>query len=83
MLSALQGLSWLGAALHIGGSVLIVYGQTIVKVGHCIEDSSPYENSWLLPGHATATPLWWAAAAAAAAAAPLRGAPCCSHAVSR
>ena len=32
MLSALQGTAALGAGLHIAGSLLIVYGQTLVKV---------------------------------------------------
>lgn len=32
MLSALQGTAALGAGLHIAGSLLIVFGQTLVKV---------------------------------------------------
>ena len=35
MLSALQGTAALGAGLHIAGSLLIVYGQTLVKVCKC------------------------------------------------
>ena len=48
MVLALEGLSAFGALLHIAGSVLIVYGQTVVKVAHCIEESSGAASSWSL-----------------------------------
>jgi hypothetical protein len=48
MVLALEGLSAFGALLHIAGSVLIVYGQTVVKVAHCIEESSGAAGSWSL-----------------------------------
>jgi hypothetical protein len=57
ILQALHGLSAVGALLHIAGSVLIVVGQTVVKVGHCIEESSSVPLTWrLLP--AQPPPLW-------------------------
>lgn len=49
MVLAFQGLSAFGAVLHVAGSVLIVYGQTTVKVAHCIEESSAASSSWYLP----------------------------------
>lgn len=49
MVLSLADMSVVGALLHIAGSVLIVYGQTIVKVAHCIEDSSGLGSTWLLP----------------------------------
>lgn len=57
MLTALSGIGAVGAGLHVGGSVLIVFGQTIVKVFHCIGESSPAEKGWLLP-NTPAAPLW-------------------------
>ena len=58
MVLSLSDMSTFGALLHIAGSVLIVYGQTIVKVSHCIEESSGAGSTWLLPSmhhH----PQWW------------------------
>jgi len=49
MVLALEDMGAIGALLHIAGSVLIVYGQTMVKVAHCIEDSSSATGTWLLP----------------------------------
>ena len=49
MVLALEDMSVFGALLHVAGSVLIVYGQTMVKVAHCIEDSSSIPATWLLP----------------------------------
>jgi hypothetical protein len=49
MVLALEGLSSFGALLHVAGSVLIVYGQTVVKVAHCIEESSGTGSTWALP----------------------------------
>lgn len=40
-----------GAMMHVAGSLLIVYGQTVVKVSHCIVESSMAGNSWTLQGH--------------------------------
>lgn len=37
MLSALQGTAALGAGLHIAGSLLIVFGQTLVKVNRGVD----------------------------------------------
>ena len=45
-LSALQGTAALGAGLHIAGSLLIVYGQTLVKV--CPSSSSTLQCPQLL-----------------------------------
>lgn len=59
MLGALQGFNLIGILLHGGGSVLIVYGQTLVKVGHCIEESSAAPSSWLLPKQPGASPPLW------------------------
>ena len=49
MVLSLEDMSAVGALLHIAGSVLIVYGQTGVKVAHCIEESSGAGGTWLLP----------------------------------
>lgn len=51
MVLALEGLSSVGVSLHIGGSVLIVVGQTVVKVAHCIAETSGTSSSWLIPAH--------------------------------
>ena len=39
-----------GAMMHIAGSFFIVYGQTIVKVSHCIVETSKAGNTWSLHG---------------------------------
>jgi hypothetical protein len=39
----------IGSLMHIAGSFFIVYGQTIVKVTHCIVESSKAGNTWMLP----------------------------------
>ncbi|KAL3132553.1 hypothetical protein ABBQ32_009092 [Trebouxia sp. C0010 RCD-2024] len=49
MLSALQGTAALGAGLHIAGSLLIVYGQTLVKVAQLMEETSEAGRCWQLP----------------------------------
>ncbi|DBA96551.1 TPA: hypothetical protein ACH3X1_015422 [Trebouxia sp. C0004] len=49
MLSALQGTAALGAGLHIAGSLLIVYGQTLVKVAQLMEETSEAGRCWKLP----------------------------------
>ncbi|KFM23155.1 Magnesium transporter NIPA3 [Auxenochlorella protothecoides] len=58
MAPALQGLSALGAVLHVGGSLLIVVGQTVVKISHCIKESSGMPHTWLVPRHASPKPQW-------------------------
>ena len=45
MLSALQGTAALGAGLHIAGSLLIVYGQTLVKVRTYLQAASLHITS--------------------------------------
>lgn len=40
----------LGAVMHVAGSLLIVYGQTVVKVAHCMVESSSMGNTWFLFG---------------------------------
>lgn len=42
----------LGAVMHIVGSLLIVYGQTVVKMAHCMVETSMCGNTWLLRGGA-------------------------------
>lgn len=62
----LTDLSIFGSLMHILGSVLIVYGQTIVKVAHCIVESSSagvagkHDSTWFLPGTTLVgrTPKW-------------------------
>ena len=56
--SPVGDLSSLGAALHIGGSLLIVLGQTVVKIAHCIKGSSGLSPSWLGPSHLTPRAQW-------------------------
>lgn len=46
---ALFGMNSLGAVLHVGGSVGIVLGQTIVKKAHCIRETSNVSGSWAVP----------------------------------
>lgn len=58
MAAALQGLSSLGAALHVGGSLLIVVGQTVVKIAHCIKETSGLPHSWTVPWHVNPKPQW-------------------------
>lgn len=43
----------LGAVMHVVGSLLIVYGQTVVKMAHCMVETSMYGNTWLLRGGAS------------------------------
>ena len=40
----------LGALMHVAGSLLIVYGQTVVKMAHCMEETSPVGQTWLVNG---------------------------------
>jgi hypothetical protein len=56
---SLEDMSGIGALLHIAGSVLIVYGQTIVKVAHCIEESSGVGSTWLIPPGVHHHPQWY------------------------
>lgn len=53
----LPGINSLGVLIHVSGSVLIVVGQTVVKVSHCINESSPAPKTWLLPSNVHA-PSW-------------------------
>ena len=55
MVGALVGLGAVGASLHVAGSVLIVYGQTLVKVAHCVAESG-CASTWALPDKTQ--PLW-------------------------
>jgi len=50
MVLSLEDMGAFGALLHVAGSILIVYGQTVVKVAHCIEDSSSMPGTWVIPG---------------------------------
>jgi hypothetical protein len=59
MVLSLEDMSGFGAVLHIAGSVLIVYGQTIVKVAHCIEESSGLGSTWLIPPGVRHHPRWY------------------------
>jgi len=59
MVLSLEDMSGFGAVLHIAGSVLIVYGQTIVKVAHCIEESSGLGSTWLIPPGVHHNPRWY------------------------
>lgn len=59
MVLSLEDMSGFGAVLHIAGSVLIVYGQTIVKVAHCIEESSGVGSTWLIPPGVHHHPQWY------------------------
>lgn len=45
-----EGGGGVGALMHVAGSFFIVYGQTIVKVTHCIVDTSKAGNTWTLNG---------------------------------
>lgn len=42
------GINTFGIGLHLTGSVLIVFGQTVVKVAHCINESTT-TPTWFLP----------------------------------
>ncbi|KAL4445374.1 hypothetical protein ABPG77_011199 [Micractinium sp. CCAP 211/92] len=58
--TALLGLGGLGAALHIAGSILIVFGQASVKVAHAIVDSTGAPSAWAVPrGHPHHHPPLW------------------------
>lgn len=59
MVLSLEDMSVFGALLHIAGSVLIVYGQTIVKVAHCIQETSGLSSTWLLPATLSQYPQWY------------------------
>jgi hypothetical protein len=41
MASSDHGMDAVGALIHVGGSVLIVYGQVLIKVAHCVAASAP------------------------------------------
>lgn len=56
--TALLGLGSLGAALHVAGSVLIVFGQASVKVAHAIVDSTGAPSTWAVPRGHPHPPLW-------------------------
>ena len=58
MVLALAGMSAFGALLHIAGSFFIVYGQTFVKVSHCIEETSSEAPSWSLSSKSN-QPRWY------------------------
>lgn len=58
MATALQGLSSLGALLHVGGSLLIVLGQTVVKIAHCIKETSGQPHTWGVPRGLNPKPKW-------------------------
>jgi hypothetical protein len=38
----------MGILMHVGGSLCIVYGQTMVKVAHCVVETSMSGNTWFL-----------------------------------
>lgn len=48
----------MGALMHVAGSFLIVYGQTIVKVAHCIVDTSKAGNTWMVPSYSGTQYSW-------------------------
>ncbi|KAL4858704.1 putative magnesium transporter NIPA8 [Chlorella vulgaris] len=56
--TALLGLGSLGAALHVAGSVLIVFGQASVKTAHAIVDSTGAPSTWAVPRSHPQPPLW-------------------------
>lgn len=56
--TALIGMGSLGAALHVAGSVLIVFGQASVKVAHSIVDSTGTPSAWVVPRAGPNPPLW-------------------------
>jgi hypothetical protein len=60
MVLILAGMGAFGAMLHITGSLLIVFGQTTVKISHCIEATSVEHSSWLLTN--THPPPQWCVA---------------------
>jgi hypothetical protein len=51
-------MSAFGALLHVLGSMLIVYGQTVVKMAHCMAESSAVGASWLVPTDLRAFQQW-------------------------
>src|SRR5690242_1877487 len=55
---SLESFSSLGATLHVGGSICIVFGQTVVKVAHCIAETSGVGTSWVIPSKHP-SPLWY------------------------
>ena len=58
--AALLGMGGLGAALHVAGSVLIVFGQASVKVAHALVDSTGAPSTWVVPRGHPNPPLWCA-----------------------
>ena len=56
--TALIGMGSLGAAMHVAGSVLIVFGQASVKVAHSIVDSTGAPSTWAVPRSQPHAPLW-------------------------
>ena len=58
MVKLLDDMSAFGAFMHVAGSLCIVYGQTVVKMAHCIVESSAVAGTWTIPSTGP-RPRWY------------------------